>query len=205
MKYIKNIFNDSKELTHKYIIFSIIHIAFLFLSAVKVRMYNFINLISLLLPLVYFIYIRTKSGKRNFNRLNKIVSILMMIGVLYYIYLFVSSIIPSLSMFGTLYSFYIVISYLLTICSSLYFILVFFVPEYKKVNIFKMGINEKIYMGLFIVYIIYTILYMVQLVSYGYYRDNILLYFINLIFGILESVLQIRYICLYQKFKEGRS
>jgi len=208
VEYIKKVFNDSKELVKVYIIFAIIDIMITIWN--NYNFYGSIQDISQLvlgiLPIVYFIYIQTNSGKRNFKIANIVAAVVLMLDFVYYSYQLFTIYIPYLLEKVNLHSFTSTLSLLVAMAFDLYFVSVFILKDQYKIKIYKKRtINETICNGLILGYMIASIS------SFAYYciilqtiTLDLVKYFISLVIYLVLCILRTRYVYLYQKFKERR-
>lgn len=204
MNFIKKVLGDSKELVNKYIILSIIHLVYAFLVSTNYY-YDMTGMISIGFVLGYFILIKTNFGKRNFNIINKVLSVLLLISAVFNGYNLITEL-----YYGFIYgddNLFYICNYLVSLLFSLYWIVVFLVPERHKMKLFKnKDVNEKIYKGLFITSVVCfaIMIFMYLKLVGGEYFEYAVIWIIDIILVCLEYILQLRYICLYQKFKESR-
>ena len=207
MKFIKKIYNDSKELTDKYIILTVISILLTLLTKSSFES-RITDLLTVGLPMAYFIYIKTNNGKRNFYILNKVVSVILMLLCAYNIFTFVSVIVPNIfeGRIKSLVSILSVISFVLSILFYLYWIAVFFLNPEQRKKIFKDKFNSnKICKTLIIAEIVVVVLHLITVVVvYDVTLVNIIRIIFNNLLNLLLSIMQVRYVALYQEFKERK-
>ena len=209
MNYIKRIYNDSKELTDKYIIIGLISAVLIIVNYIAwgytlTDLWLWQDFIVFDLPNIllvsYFIYIKTTKGKQHFNMLNKIISVIFIIMsvlrvlALADLYSYVSSI-----SFWTCFS---ILESLLPILFYVYWIVVFFLKDRTKNKIFKGNFNNSICGWLITINIIFFV------VRFCFICTNISEYGVievlnNILLAIIQ-IMQIRYVALYRNFKEGK-
>lgn len=203
MKNIKKIYNDSKELVNQYIKVAII------CAVLIVFHYSYLdsiikNLLPIAVPLAYFIYIKTDNGKRNFNTASKAVSIIYIVLSIFQLIAVINKIkYGTGSILGVLG----LVDYALPLLFYLYWIAVFFLKDDKSKKIFKGKFNSNMICKVLIITNIVMALISL-LLFYNFMESfkvmNIIMLTAISLLQLLLRIMQIRYVALYQEFKERK-
>lgn len=203
MKNIKNILSTPENTISFHNTITMIYLLFgLFVCVITGLDIEYLS--NFIMPLVYvfyFLLINTSYGKRKFDKINLIMSIISFIGVLGSIIYFIDSAIE----LRTLYDFIQSLSYIVVFLFYSYWLSVFFLNESTNKKVFK---TEKSNLNISNVIIISNIglnimFYLIILFDYGI-EKYLMIDFISSIFLIILFILRVRYIYLYQEHVSKR-
>lgn len=207
MSFFKKILNDPQEVSKYYIITSIIYFICCIAIGTNVR-----NLILLLVPLiftVYFIYLKTESGKRNFNSVNQLISYVFVVFAvisagyaLYYLIEF-----DDMTYYGgNLVAMTNIATYVIATAFYLYWIVVFLLkPQKNKKYINNPSKNNTIFWAILITNMIILAINYYQYLKYGFITSYLIRALIVDGLSVILFVLRLRYIYLYQNYRFKRS
>ena len=207
MSFFKKILNDPQEVSKYYIITSIIYFICCIVMGTNIR-----NLILLLLPLiftVYFIYLKTESGKRNFNSVNQLISYVFVVFAvisagyaLYYLIEF-----DDITYYGgKLIAMTSIASYIIATAFYLYWIVVFLLKPHKnKKHINNPSKNSTFFWVILITNIIILAINYWQYLRYGFLTSYLIRALMVDGLSVILFVLRLRYIYLYQDYRFKRS
>jgi len=209
LSFIKKILNDPQEVSKYYIITSIAYFicCIAFLGSVSLS-----RLVIIFMPLLftaYFAYLRTNSGKRNFNSVNQLISYVFVVFAiisagyaLYYMTQF-----DELTYYGgNIIVISTIVSYIMATVFYLYWIIVFLLkPQKNKKFINSPSKNNTIFWVILITNIVIAAINYYQYFKYSFMMSYLLKSVIIDALSVILFILRLRYIYLYQDYKFKRS
>ncbi len=200
MESIKKILADPLEITKYHIILTGVLILFCVLISHSLLSITVLCLDGIIFSL-YFLYLKTESGKKNFDTANKIISYILFITIVGIVVLLISRLkyyhgISLLTYFAT---------QAINIGFCIYWIYAFFVTEEKNQDFFQTKVKNETFCQILIwgTIILDIITYLLILDS-GWILKYLIQSLIQTVLTLCLFILRVRYIYLYQNHKEER-